>query len=130
MRYLKTIFTIFALVALGYTLVAAPAYAIEILGTEIPCDPAQPPNQGGCGIDDFILLVKVVIGFLQVIIIPLAVGFIVWGGFVIMTAGGSEERVKQGKKIITAAVIGIVISLGAYLLITAFNFILKTPLFK
>lgn len=138
---LKKIFVILALVTIGYTLMAPPTLAAPdctkdqktlcILGKNIGCDPAAPPGGKspttglpGCGIPHFITLVQVVIGFLQIIIIPLAGGFIAYGGFVILTAGGSEERVKQGKKIITAAVIGIVISLGAYIIITALNFII------
>jgi len=50
---------------------------------------------------------------------------IAWGGIVIMTAGGSigteksPSRVSKGKKIITTAVIGIAIALGAWLVINA-----------
>ena len=120
------IFYRIALVAIGYTLMASPVFAIKILGTEIKCDPALAPNAGGCGIDDFILLIKGIIGFLQIIVIPLAVGFIVYGGFVILMAGarGGEQDLKRGKEIITAAIIGIAISLGAYLLVTALNFLI------
>ncbi|KKU75857.1 MAG: hypothetical protein UY02_C0041G0011, partial [Candidatus Giovannonibacteria bacterium GW2011_GWB1_47_6b] len=51
---------------------------------------------------------------------------IVWGGFVIMTAGGSEEKVKKGKGIITASVIGLAILFGSWLIVTVITTFLKT----
>jgi small-conductance mechanosensitive channel len=87
------------------------------------CDPALPPNQpGACDVKAFITWIKQVINFMFTIAIPLGVIFIVYGGFVIMTAGGSGDRVEKGKGIIKAAVIGLVIALSAYLIITALNF--------
>ena len=59
------------------------------------------------------------------IAIPLGVLFVAYGGFVIMTAGGSEEKVKKGKQVITAAVIGIAIAFGSWLIIFTVNQILK-----
>jgi len=90
------------------------------------CDPSKPPGAGGCGIPEFIAFVKNVINYLFVIAIPLAVIFIVWGGFVIMTAGGSEEKVKKGKGIITASVIGLAILFGSWLIVTVITTFLKT----
>lgn len=81
------------------------------------CDPALPPNQDGCGIPEFIQLIKNIINFLTIIVFPIAAGVIIWGGIVIMTAGGSTERAGKGRKIIWAAVIGVAIALGAWLII-------------
>ena len=91
------------------------------------CDPSLPPSQeGACGADKLIILAKNFIKFLLYITIPLAAIMIVWGGFIIMTAGGSEEKVKKGKTIITGTVIGVAIALGAWLIIsTITKFFLK-----
>jgi hypothetical protein len=35
--------------------------------------------------------------------------FIIWGGFEIATASGSDEKIKEGKKKITYALVGLVI---------------------
>lgn len=43
--------------------------------------------------------------------------FIAWGAFVIMTAGGSKERVSEGKKALTTAITGLVIVLTAWMII-------------
>lgn len=85
------------------------------------CNPTLPPNSttgNPCNIAAFIAFLKKIIQFMFVIAIPLAVIVIVWGAFVIMTAGGSESRVTQGKGIITAAVIGLAILLGSWLIVT------------
>ncbi|MEE8131628.1 MAG: hypothetical protein V3T98_01105 [Candidatus Paceibacterota bacterium] len=62
-------------------------------------------------------LIANIIDFLVKIVIVIAVALIIWGGFVIMTAGGSPERVKHGRDIIKSAVIGIIIALGSWLII-------------
>ena len=47
----------------------------------------------------------------------LAVVFIIYGGFMWLTAGGSEDRVEKAKQIITAAVIGLIIILLAWAIV-------------
>ena len=83
----------------------------------VPCGPGVAGNET-CDFCDLLKLVESIIDFtLYKIAIPLAVVFVIYGGFMIMTAGSSSERVSQGKKIIQAAVIGILIALLAWLLI-------------
>lgn len=55
-------------------------------------------------------LIRVVIGFLGVI----AVILVLYGGFVWMTAGGNEDRVKKAKRILTNATIGLVIVVSSF----------------
>jgi len=46
--------------------------------------------------------------------------YLIYGGFLIMTAAGGEDRLKQGQHIIRNAVIGLIIILFAYI-ITGFT---------
>ena len=55
-------------------------------------------------------LIRTVISFLGVI----AVVIVVYGGFMYMTAGGNDERVKKAKKTITNGLIGLVIVLMSF----------------
>lgn len=55
-------------------------------------------------------IINVVLGFLGVV----AVVIILIGGFIWMTAGGNEDKVKNAKKILTTGVIGLAIVLSAY----------------
>ncbi|MBI5037756.1 MAG: Ig-like domain-containing protein [Candidatus Kerfeldbacteria bacterium] len=79
------------------------------------------PNLGttfGLGTADLlstvINIVQWALGFLGLI----AVIFIMYGGFVWMTAAGNQEKVEKAKKIITRAVIGLVIVLLAWAIVT------------
>jgi len=66
-------------------------------------------------------IIQTFLGFLGV----LAILIILWGGFRWMTAGGSEDKVAEAKRIITSGVIGMIIILTA-LAIT--NFVLNSLL--
>lgn len=116
-----TIFAIITLVTVGYSLTTEFAHAeITILGQKLDCDPAKSPTNGGCGIPQFIKLASGIIKWaIQFLAIPLAVVFIIYGGFVIMTAGGDPSRMEEGKKIMKAAVIGLIIALLSALIVTA-----------
>ena len=77
-----------------------------------------PCNGLDCDFCDLLTLGERVINFaLYNIAIPLGVIFVIYGGFKIMTAGSSPEKVSEGRKIIQAAAIGILIALLAWLLI-------------
>lgn len=59
-------------------------------------------------------IVNVALGFVTVI----ALAVIIYGGFRWMTAGGNEESVGEAKKILTAGIIGLVVVLIAWVIIT------------
>ncbi len=42
--------------------------------------------------------------------------FIVYGGFLILTSQGSEEQIRRGKGYITYSIIGVVLAIGGYAL--------------
>ncbi len=51
-------------------------------------------------------------------IAPILAGLvIIYGGFRIMTAAGSPEALRSGREAITAAIIGLVIVFGAWLIV-------------
>ncbi|MBU0577320.1 pilin [Patescibacteria group bacterium] len=47
----------------------------------------------------------------------IAVGFLIYAGVMMVTAGGNEEQVTKAKKIITWALIGIVLILLSYTIV-------------
>lgn len=81
----------------------------------VPCGGLS--DQRACTYCDLLQLVKNVIDFLVYLIFPIAAIMIIWGGIVVMTAGDSSERAGEGKKIITAAVVGILIALLSWLIL-------------
>jgi hypothetical protein len=56
---------------------------------------------------------QIIVGLLSLITI-VAVAYVLWAGFQILTAGGDEEKVKTGRKTIINVIIGIVIMWLAY----------------
>jgi len=110
------------LLIICYVALSASAFAQETKPKSLfggICNPKALPNESNaCTPAKFLELLRNVINFMLVLIIPLAVGFIIYGGFVIMTAAGSEEKIKLGRKIITVAVIGVTIAFGSWLIIT------------
>jgi len=59
-------------------------------------------------------VLNVLLGFLGII----AVIVILLGGFKWMTAGGSEDKIGEAKKLIGAGIVGLVIILAAYAIAT------------
>ncbi|MFA5107528.1 MAG: hypothetical protein WC497_04350 [Patescibacteria group bacterium] len=73
-------------------------YGTNIYGTDKPLS------------EQITAIIQWVLGFLALV----AVIMIIYGGFIWLTAAGNEERVGQAKKIISAAIIGLVIILLAW----------------
>lgn len=67
-------------------------------------------------------LIKFVV---EEIILPLgalvAAFFIIYGGFLLVTARGDTGKIKQAKSVLTGAIIGTVILLGAYSIARVFQ---------
>lgn len=101
----------------------APAQAKLTLSPDCKAELA-PSDPKACNITAFIAWIHQVIRFLLAVAIPLGILFIVYGAFVIITAGGSEDKVKKGKDIILASVIGLAIALSAWLIVTTVKNIL------
>lgn len=103
-----------ALPLMGALQFAAPSIVdAEALETEdlLPSTFSDSSGLGEADLEETIAkLINIVLGFLGII----AVVMVLWGGFRWMTAGGSEEKVGDAKKILIAGVIGLAIILAAY----------------
>lgn len=72
---------------------------------------------GACDLCDFFKLTQNVIDFLTKVVGPVLVMLmVIWGGLVLLTAGGTD-RVKKGKEIIWTAFVGYFIVLVSWLVI-------------
>ncbi len=120
----KNYLLIFGLVLLLFTV--APMVSSAAFGNLLPnCDPAGPLSTGGCGLKSFLEFINNIIVFLMKATFFVAPLFIVYGGFVMLTSGGNSGKFDQGKDIIRSALVGIVIALISYLLITVLFRILQ-----
>lgn len=64
-------------------------------------------------------IISVILGLLGII----AFGLVLYAGFIIMTSAGNEEKVAQGKKVLTNAVVGLVIIMSTFAIV---QFIFKS----
>ncbi len=60
---------------------------------------------------------RVIVSLLSIVTI-IAVGFALYAGFQILTAGGDEEKVKSGRKTIINVIIGLVVMWLSYAIVT------------
>ena len=71
-----------------------------------------------CTFCDLIKLFDNIVKFLAGLAPVLAILFIIGGAFIIITSGGSPDRLSSGKKMITAAVVGLAVVLGAWVIVS------------
>ena len=78
----------------------------------------DPTAEGGCrSISIFVLMLLYASNYLFGIVGALALLFFIYGGFTLILSRGSTDQVKKGKDIMVAAIIGLVIVFGAYMLV-------------
>ncbi len=75
-------------------------------------------KEGECrNISIFVVLLIHLANYLFSIVGALALLFFIYGGFTLILSRGATEQVKKGKDIMVAAIIGLVIVFGAYMLV-------------
>jgi hypothetical protein len=77
----------------------------------VPCSGAD------CTLEDLYTLGYNVINTGLNLAAIIAVLVILWGGILIITAGGSQENLARGKSAIQSAIIGLIIVLGSWLIV-------------
>lgn len=89
-----------------------------VLGGIIPDCVLKGETTGKCGnVNIFLEVLLNLAHYLFGIIGALALAMFVYGGFVLIMSQGSPDKVKQGTGIMAAAVIGLVIAFGAYIIV-------------
>lgn len=129
MRIIKKIFRprrislglIISLTVFLILIVPVFSFAYNIGDPLVSCgtnDPKFPLSNHPCGFSDFLDLINNVIQFiLYVMVVPIAAVMFFYAGFELVTSGGSTEKRGTAKKVFTNAVIGLVIAVGAFLIV-------------
>ena len=89
------------------------------------CSSSTDRSATDCGdyaISDFLALAILISKYVFGIIGSLTLAMFVYGGVMFLISAGSADKVGQAKKIITAAVVGLLIVFGSWLII---NFVFK-----
>jgi len=119
---------ILATLLTGFVFFSAPTVSGQLLTEPSGDTAANCPSgyEGNCGnytVDDFVVLLinasRIVLGLVG----SLALIMFIYGGFMFLISGGSSESVGKAKKILIAAVIGLVIVFASFLII---KFVLGT----
>ncbi len=101
-----------ALPVVSHAATEATTYSMDSIGSSL-----------GLGNGDLKQTVMNILNLALGLLALVAVVMIIIGGFTWLTAGGNEEKVDQAKKIISAAVIGLIIVLLAWAVVI---FVAKT----
>ncbi len=97
-----------------FTAIFAPAVSYAAL---VPCGTEGNP----CTLCHFYILAQNMISFMMWYIAPaLAIFIVAWGGFNILIAGSDPARKQAGRKAITAAIVGLLVVFGAWVVINQF----------
>ena len=99
------------LVVVFFTLFPILVFAQEGL---IPCDGVNVK----CGFPQLVQLANNVINFLVIVSIPLTVISFIYAGFLYLTSGGNEGKIKQAHSIFWKVLWGFIIILTAWLAVS------------
>lgn len=81
-------------------------------------DPGQGVDEGECrSVSVFVTLLINIANYLFTFVGALALLFFIYGGFTLILSRGSTDQVKKGKDIMVAAIVGLIIVFGAYMLV-------------
>lgn len=125
---MKALTAILALLLLSVVFV--PAFA-GAQGTSTSIWAGAPCAGGGntptdkCGLCDALIVASNIVQFLFQVAFPLTVGFIVYGAIRMMVSGASGEKIEEGKETIKNAILGLVIVLCSWLIVSEFLHLLS-----
>lgn len=103
---------------LGGLMILAILLPLVVFGGLVPCGPKELGYAKECDFCQLLVLGQNIVDFLLKKLAPVvAVLALVFGGFLILTARGNSQQISKGKQIIGAAVIGLAIAFGAWLIV-------------
>ena len=107
-----TKFFIFSLISL---MLIIPVISFAQSAPLVPCDNSE---ANPCDFAQFMILINNIIDFIfKFLALPIAAIMFAYAGFTLVTSGGSPESKTKAKNIFTNVVIGLIIALGAWLII-------------
>lgn len=122
LKSLPVLFTLFFTAMSATASAASDIFKIKVWeGTS--CGGSGGPT-GSCGLCDALIVASNIIDDLFKVAILVSTVMIIYGAVRLMTSGGSEKSVSEGKDAIKNAVIGLVIALAAWIIINTLLHIL------
>ncbi|MBI4089836.1 MAG: hypothetical protein HY421_00370 [Candidatus Kerfeldbacteria bacterium] len=103
-------------IAAGLALASAAAFPL-VAGAATPFSIEDIGGSVGLGTSDLKDTIVNIISWVLGILALLAVVFVIYGGFIWLTAGGNEDRIEKAKKIIGAAIVGLIVVMLAWAIV-------------
>ena len=99
-------------------LIATVILILPFLVSATPLVPCGGTGQKACTVCDFFVGIKNIVDFLtEAVAMPVAVIILIYGGVMLLTSGGSEDKIRKGKSALWQAVWGLIIVFAAWLII-------------
>lgn len=111
---LKLFLSIFIIIGL---LLPFSSLAGNLSGPIVPCGWGDKPD---CTLCHFFVMIQNIVDFILAAVFVLAPVFVLIGGIMILVSTGVPDRVSLGRKIITSAIIGLVIALLSWTILNEF----------
>ncbi len=111
-------------VILSVLIIFAPLAVSAQLNKNFQCDPSSGLNCQATSVNG---LIRTVINWMLGIAFGVAVLFLIIGGFWYITSAGNEETAEKGKGTAINAIIGIVIIILSYVIITVVSGLVANP---
>jgi len=112
-NFKKLVFTFF--VSLFVLSLLVPILSFAQQKGLVPCE-----GPLDCDLCALLKLVENIVNYLFIIAFPIGAAMVAWAGIKIMTAAGSEQKVKEGRDVLWIAIIGIALTLGSWLILSTF----------
>jgi threonine/homoserine/homoserine lactone efflux protein len=101
---------------IGSLFLAQSAFAVDA-GTTFGQNKANTLGLGTGASTGYEAITNIIVGLLSLITL-VAVAYVIWAGWQILSAGGDEEKVKTGRKTIINVLIGILVMWLSYWIVT------------
>ena len=117
---------VIAILTLSFSLLPTlyPAQALSLVpsATGEKCDAGDATKCGNYTLNDFVVLAVNVSKIILGLVGSLSLLMFIYGGFTFLISAGSSDKIGQAKKIIVAAIIGLIIVFTSWMII---NFVTK-----
>jgi len=110
----KLIISVFVITTI---MIAMPILSIEAQTSSIIDNTDSKYEEGDYGLDDFVILAIRVSRWILGIVGSLTLIMFIYGGITFLTSAGGSEAIGRAKKIIVAAIIGLIIVFTSWLII-------------
>ena len=114
----KKLTILYLLIFLGLIIIPTLAFAQRSTQDILTRGLILPPSSGGIyEISDLLLLLAAVLRLIFTASAVVAVVYVILGGYAYVTAYGNPESIQKGKQTLTWAIIGLIISIAAFMIV-------------